>query len=146
MLETTSIKNGAETRAIKASLINDMLTSKSLKAHEIVEVAGCSPRSVRAIQSNLRQYGTTKAPPNGGGCPRDITPPMFDALRERLLEKPGLCRDEMQLFLLDEFDKLKGQKLLCTPHTIASRNLLISGKALPFFNTTNAYSTQAPCL
>jgi transposase len=88
----------------KHSLISDMLASKSFKAHEIAEVAGCSTHSVHAIKSNLRQYGTTKAPPNGGGRPRDITPPMFNALCERLLEKPGLCQDEMQLFFLDEFN------------------------------------------
>jgi hypothetical protein len=64
----------------KHSLISDMLGSKSFKAHEIAEVAGCSIRSVHAIKSNLRQYGTTKAPPNGGGRPRDVTPPTFDAM------------------------------------------------------------------
>jgi hypothetical protein len=29
---------------------------------------------------------------------------MLDALCEHLLEKPGLCQDEMVLFLLDEFN------------------------------------------
>ncbi len=29
---------------------------------------------------------------------------MLDALCEHLLEKPGLCRDEMVLFVLDEFN------------------------------------------
>jgi hypothetical protein len=28
---------------------------------------------------------------------------MFDALRERLLEKPDLCQDEIVLFCLDDF-------------------------------------------
>jgi transposase len=66
-----------------------MCYAVSFKAHEIAEVAGCSARSVYAIKSNIRRYGSTKAPPNGGR-PRSITP-MFDALRERLLEKYGLC-------------------------------------------------------
>jgi hypothetical protein len=90
----------------KHSLISDMLGSKSFKAHRIAEVAGCSTRSVYAIKSNIRQYSTTKAPPNDGGRPRSIKPPIFDALREHLLEKPGLYRDEMLLFLLDEFKTL----------------------------------------
>lgn len=85
------------------SLISDMLRSKSLKAHEIVGVAEYSIRSVYAIKSNIRRYGSTKALSNVGGRPRSITPAMFEALRERLLEKPGLCQDEMVLFLLDEF-------------------------------------------
>jgi transposase len=85
------------------SLISDMLRSKSFKTHEIAGVAGCSARSVYAIKSNIRQYGSTKAPSNVGGRPRSITPAMFDALCERLLEKPDLCHDEMVLFFLDEF-------------------------------------------
>jgi hypothetical protein len=31
---------------------------------------------------------------------------MLDALRERLLEKPGLYQDEMAVFLYDEFSVL----------------------------------------
>lgn len=81
-----------------------MLGRKSFKTHEIADTAGCSPCSVCVIKSSLRQYGTAKAPPNGGGRPRDIIPPMFDALHKRLIEKPGLCQDKIQLFLLDKFD------------------------------------------
>jgi transposase len=85
------------------SQIKGMLRSKSFKAHEIAGTTECSVRSVYTIKSNLRQYGSTKAPSNGGGRPRSITPAMFDALCERLLEKPDLYLDEMVLFLLDEF-------------------------------------------
>ncbi len=62
-------------------------------------VAGCSERSVRAIRSNLDYFDNTKAPPNGVGRPRIITPPMLEALFEHLLEKPELYQDEMALFL-----------------------------------------------
>lgn len=68
--------------------------------------AGCSNRTIRAIRSNMRCFGTTKAPSNGAGRRRRITPVMIDALRERLLEKPGLYQDEMAIFLYDEFDIL----------------------------------------
>ena len=89
----------------KHSLISDMLRSKSFKAYIIAEVAGCSTHSVYAIKSNIQLYGTTKAPPNDSGRPPSITPPMFDALYECLFEKPGLCQDEIVLFLLlDEFN------------------------------------------
>jgi hypothetical protein len=54
----------------------------------MADVAGCSIRSVKYIRSNIRAFGTTKAPWNGGGRPRSITPPMLEALREYLLEKP----------------------------------------------------------
>ena len=91
--------------------IRDMLLSNCPPA-EIADAVGCSKRSVFAIKSNLRSFGSTKAPSNGVGRPRSITPPMLDALCEYLLEKPGLYRDEMVLFLLDEF------KTLVTPFSI----------------------------
>ncbi len=70
--------------------IRDMILSKSLKAAQIAEVAGCSARSIRAIRSNLHFFGTTRAPSNGVRRPQSITPPMLDALCEHLLEKPEL--------------------------------------------------------
>ena len=97
--------------ASQHELIRDMILSKSLTPG-IAEAAGCSERSVRAIRSNLRHYGTTKAPPNGVGRPRSITPPMLAALCERLLEKPELYQDEMAVFLWDEFH------VLVTPFSI----------------------------
>jgi transposase len=83
--------------------IRDMILSNR-PAAEIADVVGCSERSVFAIKSNLRCFSSTKAPSNGVGRPRSITPPMLDALCEYLLEKPGLYRDEMVLFVLDEFN------------------------------------------
>jgi hypothetical protein len=56
--------------------------------------------------SNLRHFGSSKAPSNGGGRPRSITPPMLNALCEHLLEKPDLYLDEMVVFLWDEFEVL----------------------------------------
>jgi transposase len=83
--------------------IRDMILSKSLTTAQIADAAGCSERAVRAIRSNLRCFGTTKAPFNGVGRPRSITPPMIEALCEHLIEKPGLYQDEMAIFLWDEF-------------------------------------------
>lgn len=83
--------------------IHDITLSNCPPA-KIADVVGCSERFVFAIQSNLRHFGSTKAPSNGVGRPRSITPPMLDALCEYLLEKPNLYRDEIVLFLLDEFN------------------------------------------
>lgn len=71
------------------AVIGDMIHSKLFKANEIAEVTGCSRRSICAINRNLRCFGSTKAPPNGVGRPRSVTPPMLDALREHLQENPG---------------------------------------------------------
>jgi transposase len=92
--------------ASQHELIRDMILSKSLKQADMAAVAVCSDRSIRAIASNLRCFGTTKAPANGIGRRRLMTPQMLDALRERLLEKPGLYLDEMTVFLYDEFGVL----------------------------------------
>jgi hypothetical protein len=84
--------------------IRDMILS-SCPAAEIADVVGCSERSVFAIMSNLCCFiSSTKTPSNGVGRPRSITPLMLDALCEYLLQKPGLYRDEMALFVLDEFN------------------------------------------
>jgi transposase len=87
-------------------VIRDMILSKSLTDPQKAEVAGCSARSIRGIRSNLHYFGTTRAPSNGVGRPRSVTPPMLDALCEHLLEKPDLYQDEMTIFLWDEFEVL----------------------------------------
>lgn len=92
--------NLAESRRAR---IRDMTLSNCPPA-EITDVVGCGERSVFAIRSNLRYFGSTKAPSNGVGRPRSITPLMLDALCEYLLEKPDLYRDKMVLFVLDEFN------------------------------------------
>jgi transposase len=86
--------------------IEDLILTRSLTNAEMANVARCNPRSIRRIHANLRCFGTTKAPPNGAGRPRTITPPMLSALCDRLLEKPGMYLDEMVLFFLDDFDVL----------------------------------------
>jgi len=82
--------------ASQHQLIGDMILSGTLKQADIAKVGGCTERSVRAIASNLRHFG-------GAGRRRQITPAMLKALREYLLLKPGLCQDEMTVFLYDEF-------------------------------------------
>jgi DNA-binding Xre family transcriptional regulator len=77
------------------ALIKDMTHSKQFKAEDIANDAGCSKRAIYRIQKNLRCFGSTKAPPNGVGRPRTITPPILDALCKHLLEKPWLYQDEM---------------------------------------------------
>lgn len=93
--------------ASQHNLIRDMIISKLLKKDaQMAEVARCSTRSIKHIRSNLRCFGTTKAPPNGGGRPRSITHPMLDALREYLVERPDQYLNEVAVFLWDEFGVL----------------------------------------
>ncbi|TVY71305.1 hypothetical protein LSUE1_G004474 [Lachnellula suecica] len=86
--------------------IRDMILSRSLRIAQMANTAGCSTRSVKAIRSNLRYFGTAKAPANGVGRPRSITPPMLEALREYLLGKPDRYLDELAILLCDDFDVL----------------------------------------
>jgi transposase len=85
-------------------LIRDMIVSGSLKTNEMADAAYCSPRAIKRIRSNLRHFGSTKAPFNGRGRPRSITPIMLHALCDHLIEKPDLYLDEMALYLWDEFE------------------------------------------
>jgi transposase len=87
-------------------LIGDMLLSGRFNQSQIAKVARCTDRSVRAIATNIRLYGSTKAPPNRPGRRRRITPPMLDALRDCLAVKPGLYQNEMAVFLHDDFGVL----------------------------------------
>ncbi|KFY17796.1 hypothetical protein V492_00383 [Pseudogymnoascus sp. VKM F-4246] len=87
-------------------LISDMILDKKLKTNKMADIAGCSERSIKAIRSNIHYYGTTKAPPNGGGRPRSMTLLMLETLCDHLLEKPELYLEEMAVFLWDEFDVL----------------------------------------
>ena len=90
----------------KHDLIRDMILDEKLKTNKIAEAAEYSERSVKGIYSNIRHYGTTKAPPNSGGRPRSIIPLIIDVLCDHLLEKPGLYLEEMATFPWDEFDVL----------------------------------------
>lgn len=81
-----------------------MISSGELTTSQIAEAAGCSKRAITRIRSNLRVFGSIKAPSIKAGRPRSITPNMLEALCDRLLEKPDLYLHEMELFLLDEFD------------------------------------------
>jgi transposase len=92
--------------------IRDMIISKFANA-TIARTVRCSTRSVQTIRSNLRCFGTTKAPPNGVGRRRTITPPMLSALLEQLIEKPELYQDEMATFLYDEFDVVVTTPTIC---------------------------------
>lgn len=81
-----------------------MISSGELTASQIAEAAGCNKRAITRIRSNMRLFGSIRAPSIKAGRPRSITPIMLEALCDRLLEKPGLYLHEMEILLLDEFD------------------------------------------
>jgi transposase len=84
--------------------IHGMISSGELTTAQIAEAAGFSQRAITRIRSNMRLFGSIKAPSIKDGRPRSITPIEPKALCDRLLEKPGLHLYEMENFLLDEFD------------------------------------------
>ncbi|EED14549.1 conserved hypothetical protein [Talaromyces stipitatus ATCC 10500] len=85
------------------TLIRDMIISNELSVPQMAESAGCNERTIRRLRSNMRQFGSVKAPPNRRGRPRTLAPFMIQALCDHLLEKPYLYLDEMALFIWDEF-------------------------------------------
>jgi transposase len=85
-------------------LARNMMASKRLfTAKQIAKDTDCSRRTIHRMRSNLRDFGSTTAPPNRVGRPRSITPPMLDALCGHLQENPGLYQEEMVLFLWEKF-------------------------------------------
>ena len=85
------------------ALTHDMILSGTLSARQMANVAGCSKRTIHSHRLNVHYFGSTRAPPNGAGRRRSVTPSMLEALKDHLLEKPGQTLDEMALFLWDEF-------------------------------------------
>ena len=51
----------------------------------MANVAGCSDRTIRNIDTNMRLFGNTRAPANGVGRQRLITLPMLAALCDRIV-------------------------------------------------------------
>lgn len=82
-----------------------MIESGSLKRAEIAFAAGCSKPAVTYICQNLQAFGNVRAPQNGVGRPRSITPTMLEAILERLKEKPTLFLNELVNFIYDDFGK-----------------------------------------
>ncbi|KAK8872328.1 hypothetical protein PGQ11_002842 [Apiospora arundinis] len=87
-------------------LVEAMVPDIALNDKQRAEAADCSTRAVRRVRANMRCFGSARAPPNGGGRPRSITPSMLNALCDRLIEKPCMYQDEMVVFLWDEFEIL----------------------------------------
>lgn len=88
---------------LKHELIYDMIHSGELSTSQMALAAGCNRSTILRISSNIRMFGSVKAPPNKGGRPQSVTPIMLEALCDHLLEKPNLYLDEMAIFLWDEF-------------------------------------------
>lgn len=90
----------------KLQFIHDMIQSQSLTTSQMADAAECNELTINNVRKNLRLFGNVHVPPNRVGRRRTITPPMLEALRDHLLEKPGLYLDEMVIFLWDEFRML----------------------------------------
>jgi hypothetical protein len=84
---------------LQYELISSMNSSGLFTNAEIVEAPSCSVRTVRRICSNNLYFGSTKVSDNGCRQKQSITPPMLDALCEYLLEKLGLYRIEVVVFI-----------------------------------------------
>lgn len=80
------------------AMIQTGLTKK-----QITESIGCSGRTVSRIRSNLRLFGTTKAPANRVGRHKKTTPLAKEALLEQLTEEDDMLRSEMINFLRDKY-------------------------------------------
>src|ERR1700712_2259580 len=87
----------------KRILIRDMIKDGGFTNEEIAEAASCTDRTVKAIDRNLRLFGSTTAPRNRGGRPRSITPVMLDSLLEHLGPEPDLYLEEMVEYFWREF-------------------------------------------
>ena len=86
--------------------IHSMISSGLFINRAIAEAASYTPFYVRVAHSNIPDFGSTRAPRNGSGPKRTITPLKLDALCEHLFGKPRLFRTEIIVFFWDEFEVL----------------------------------------
>lgn len=85
--------------------LRDRILHSSLSDDQIAQKVKRSSRTVRAARSNLRWFGSTKAPSNGGGRQSDVTPPMRTALRDHL-KHPGSYIDDLATLQWYSFEEV----------------------------------------
>lgn len=68
------------------------------------ELVVCHQRSIQRHRSNLRYFGSTRAPEGRVGRRPAVNDVMLEALKEYLMGKPDAYLDEMAVFLWDEFE------------------------------------------
>jgi transposase len=93
------------THALTLNFISSKLKGEEVPAdHEAAKIARCCERTIRRHRANYLLYGSTKAPPNGGGRPATITPIMVAALHDQLALKSTMRLADMVIFLKNDFD------------------------------------------
>jgi hypothetical protein len=55
--------------ALTLAFIHDFIVSNKLTVPQMVEAADCSERTIRRLRSNMRLFGSVKAPRNRRGRP-----------------------------------------------------------------------------
>ena len=88
----------------KHEKLQKLILAGILQDVEIAEEVPCSVRTVVSVRSNLKIFGSTKAPSNGCGRPPSIPEHMAMALLEHLIIKQHLYSDEMADFFWDHFE------------------------------------------
>jgi transposase len=71
---------------------------------QTANIAYCSARAIRRHRRNVLLFGSTKAPSNGAGRPKTVTPPMLTALCDKLVIDPCMRLKDMVAFLRGEFE------------------------------------------
>ena len=70
----------------------------------LAKIARCSTHTIRRHRQNLLTFGSTKAPSNGAGRPKTITPSMLTTLCDKLAILPCMRLEDMVDFLCEEFE------------------------------------------
>lgn len=87
----------------KHDILKELILDAKFSDGKISKVVKCSIRAVRRIRSNLRHFGSTKAPLNGGGRRAKISPLIKSALNEHLLKDPTLYQKDLVPFLKEQY-------------------------------------------
>jgi len=103
---TTMAPNLAvSTHELTQNIINSKLQGdQGPTDDQTAKIAYCSARAIRRHRQNVLLFGSTKAPSNGAGRPKTITPPMLTALCDKLAIVPCMRLKDMVTFLRGEFE------------------------------------------
>lgn len=105
--------------AISQHVLTQSIIESKLQGEEAptdkmaAELASCSTRTIRRHRANWLRFRSTKAPPNGPGRPKTITPIMLTALCDQLSLTLCMRLEDMAAFLYKEFEVVVTRFSIC---------------------------------
>ena len=94
-------------------VLRELILDAKLPAGKIAELVQCSKRTVQSVRSHMRDFGSTKTPPNCAGRLSKITPTIKLVLNDILLKDPTLYQKYLILILKERYGFEATESTVC---------------------------------